>query len=500
MIFLTNIGFKKIKETLVRLLFFFIFLFTPTAFSQNCHSSFSPQKDKKIDSKVTSPTKISSKESFDTLILAKKTLIYKKGQFVVKANQAVGIKNGKITFVGNKSPDLKAKKIYRLDHHLLSPGLVNTHTHLPMSLFKGLVDNAPLKEWLENYIFPLEAHLVNEEFIRVGTSLASLELIQTGTTTFADMYFYNDIMAKVLDKSGLRGIIGVGIPTVGNDGRDWKQKVLRLKETYKDNDKIFFGLAPHSNYTVSPKDLKTIGEFSKKEGVRILIHVAETDWENQESLKKHGKTAVQHLDSLGVAGPLSLFVHAIHLNEKDIKILAKTKTAVAYNPESNMKVAAGINPLSDLLEAGIPVGLGTDGSGSNNNLNMIEEMDTGIKLQSISKGATRFQSMDMFKMATIEGAKALGLDEKIGTIEIGKWADIIAFDIDQTTFLPPYNLISHIVYSANGSEVDFMMVGGDVLMEEGEVKTLDKNKIHKESIKYGKKIEEFLKEFNANKK
>ena len=431
-------------------------------------------------------------KEFDILILAKKTLIYEKDEFITVDNQAVGIKDGRIVFVGDKTPLLKAKKTYHLKHHLLSPGLINTHTHLPMSLFKGLADNTSLKNWLENYIFPLESKLVNGSFVETGTQLAALELIQKGTTTFADMYFHNDVMARSLDQSGLRGIVGVGIPSVEPDWKDWKNKILKLKEAYKENKKISFGLAPHAPYTVSPEDLKAIGEFSKKEKIPIFIHVSETSFEVEETLKKYGKTPVQHLHDLGVTGPLSVFAHAVHLNKKDIQILAETGTSVAYNPESNMKLCSGICPVVDLLEAGISVGLGTDGSGSNNNLNLIEEMDTGVKLQALKYDADRFSAMDVFKMATIKGAQTLGLEKDIGTIEEGKWADIIAFDIDRVEFLPTYNFISQIVYSANGSEVDFVMVGGDVLMEENEVKSLEERNIYKKASEYGKKIEEFI--------
>ena len=453
----------------------------------------------KVEKKGYYPNRGKVMKEFDVLVLAKKTLIYKNNKFFAEDNKAVGIKDGRIVFVGDKDSTLKAKKTYHLKHHLLSPGLINTHTHLPMSLFKSLVDNTSLKDWLENYIFPLEAQLVNENFIQTGTQLAALELIQRGTTTFADMYFYNKVMAQVLDQSGLRGIVGVGIPSVETDWKDWKNKILKLKEEYKDHKKISFGLAPHAPYTVSPEDLKAIGEFSKKEKVPIFIHVSETSLEKEEILKKYGKTPVQHLHDLGVTGQQSLFVHSVHLDKKDIEILAKTGTSVAYNPESNMKLCSGICPVVDLLDAGISVGLGTDGSGSNNNLNLIEEMDTGVKLQALKYDVNHFKAMDAFKMATIKGAQALGLEKEIGTIEEGKWADIIAFDIDRTEFVPSYNFIAQIVYSANGSEVDFTMVGGDVLMENGEVKSLDKKKIHKEAFEYGKKIQSFVKDFNIKK-
>lgn len=479
--------------------FFYVFLslfFSLSALSssESCRQIFENKVSQKRMNHINNPNQ---KKTFDTLIVTEKTLIYEGNEFVVKENQAIGITGGKIQFVGEADASLNAKKTYKLPHHLASPGLINSHTHLPMSLFKGLVDNTSLQEWLEDYIFPLESKLVNEDFIKVGTEFAALELIKGGVTTFADMYFYNDVMAQSLDKSGLRGFIGIGIPSVEKDWKEWKKKFLELEKKYKDHKRISFALAPHAPYTVSPEDLKAIGDFAKKEGVPIFIHVSETKWEQDQILKAYGKTPVEHLHGLNITGSQSLFAHGIHLNEKDMQILSETNTAVSYNPGSNMKISSGICPVPKLLKKGIRVGLGTDGSGSNNNLSLVEEMGTGAKLQSLKNNPACFGAMDIFKMATIMGAEALGLEKEIGTIEEGKRADLIAFDISRTEFLPAYNLISQIVYSANGSEVDFTMVEGKVLMEDGKVKSLDQEVVHQKTTEYGKKIENFLKKENS---
>ncbi len=490
---------KKIRSYFLHLLVLLFTSFHLVLAGGTCKSVF----DKNQQGKNPKAGEIAKSQeninSFDTLLLPSDVLIYDGEKFVVEKNKAVGILDGKIVFVGERTSSLTAKKTYRLDHHLLSPGLVNAHTHLPMSLFKGLVDNLPLKVWLEDYIFPLEGELVNEESIRIGTRLAALELIKGGVTTFADMYFYNSIMAQALDQAGLRGIVGIGIPSVEKDWKDWKNKFLKLREQYKDHSKIAFALAPHAPYTVSTEDLRSIAEFSKKEKAPVFIHVSESQWEIDEIQKRHGKTPVQYLHDLGLTGIHSVFIHSVHINEVDRKILAETGTSTVYNPESNMKVVAGISPVVDLLKEKVAVGLGTDGSGSNNNLNMFEEMGSAARLQALKYGGVDFTAMDAFKMATILGAKALGLEEKIGTIEVGKLADLIAIDIRRAEYMPPYNLISHAVYSDNGAGVVFVMTEGDVLMEDRQVKTLNEEEIYKESSEIGQKIEKFIESFKANK-
>ncbi|MCY4513413.1 MAG: amidohydrolase, partial [Bdellovibrionales bacterium] len=380
---------------------------------------------------------------------------------------------------------------YRFKNHLLSPGLVNTHTHVPMSLFRGLADNLPLKEWLENYIFPLEGQFVKEDFISAGTRLSALEFIRTGVTTFCDMYFYNQVLAEAVDQSGLRGIIGVGVPSVEKDWKEWKRKARDLKDSYKNNPKIHAAIAPHAPYTVDSEVLAQTGEFAKSENFLLTIHVSESAWEQQEIQKRHNATPVQYLHRLGVTGPNSLFVHCVHVNGEDLQIMKETGTSFSYNPESNMKLSSGIAPVNKALKSGVTVGLGTDGAASNNNLNFFGEMDTGIKLQSL-KGSESLTAEDMFQMATIEGARALNLEKEIGSIEVGKWADIIAINLDQPQFHPPYNLISHLVYSAQGSEVDFVMCGGQVLMENRQVKTLNEQDIYRESRDFGNRIQRFL--------
>ena len=431
-------------------------------------------------------------KEWDFLLTADYVLLYENRQFVVHSNKALGIKDNVIDFIGDSSPSLKAKKTYHFKNHLICPGLINTHTHVPMSLFRGLADDIPLKQWLEEYIFPLENQFVDKEFVRVGSLLSAMELIRSGTTTFCDMYFYNQAIADVVDVSGLRGVIGVGIPSVEKDWSDWKSKVSKFIKEYKDSSRVQFALAPHAPYTVSSEILKNVGNFAKEKNYPIVIHVSESLWEQEEIKKQFGKTPVEYLHGLGITGPNSIFAHCVHVNKKDREIMKETKTSLSYNPESNMKLSNGIAPITEALKEGLKVGIGTDGSASNNNLDLFGEIDTGIKLQSIKYGEESLAAMDMFKIATVGGAAALGMENEIGTLEEGKKADLIAIDLNAPHFYPSYNLISHIVYAAQGGDVSFVMCDGTVLMENRELKTLDEKGIFKEVLGFEKKIRQFL--------
>ena len=432
-------------------------------------------------------------QEYDSLLLCEKILIYRDKEFSLETNKALAVQDSEIAYLGNLSQKLKAKKIYHLKNHLICPGFINTHTHLPMSLFRGLADNLALKVWLENYIFPLESHLVKEDFVRAGTELSLIELIRSGITTCCDMYFYNQIIAETLDQSGLRGIVGVAVPSVEQDWKNWKHKTLSLQKQFQNHPRIQIGLAPHAPYTVEPQTLKEMAKCSKTHNLPLMIHVSESQWEQEEIKKTYNKTPVQHLHHLGVTGPNSLFVHCVQVNEQDLKIMAETQTSFSYNPESNMKLSNGIAPINSALEKGVTVGLGTDGSASNNNLNFFEEMGTGAKLQALKYGDKSLTAQKMFKIATIEGAKAIGLEKEIGSLEVGKKADIIALDLNQASFHPFYHPISNIVYTALGNEVSFVMCNGQVLMEDYKIKTLNEQNIFKQTEVFAEKVQDFLK-------
>ena len=470
---------------------------------------------------------------YHSLIECEKILLYKEGRFTCESKKVIGInEQGVIVYLGEPDSSLKAKNTYKLDHHLVSPSFVNTHTHLPMSFFRGLADNLSLKAWLEDYIFPLEENCVDEEFIKIGTQLALIELIRSGVTTCCDMYFFNHIIAKVLSEAGMRAHVGIGIPSVEKDGRKWKEKSFLLREQFEQashpyktientkqakethhpslekvtllqnkresfnlqkSSKIKIALAPHAPYTVDSQTLKEIGEFAKKENFFLSIHVSESLFEQQEIQKKYQKTPVQYLDSLGLTGENSLFVHCVFVNEEDLKIMSKTKTSLSYNPASNMKLGNGIAPIGLALQEKVTVGLGTDGSASNNNLNFLEEMGTGAKLQALKYKDDSLNAEQMFEIATLGGAKALSWDKEIGSLELGKQADLIALDLNSVSFYPFYNAFSQLVYTCLGQEVSFVMCGGQVLMENKEIKSFDEKEVLKQSQDIEKKIKAFLK-------
>lgn len=429
---------------------------------------------------------------YDSLIECKKILLYKEGKFVCESDKVIGVKKGIIEYLAEPQAHLKAKKTYKLNHHLIAPSFVNTHTHLPMSLFRGLADNLSLKVWLEDYIFPLEAKLVDKEFIEIGTKLALIELIRSGVSTCCDMYFYNEVIAQAMDEAGVRGYVGLGIPSVEKDWMEWKNKSLSLREKFKDHSRVKIALAPHAPYTLDSQTLKEIGTFAKEEEFFLTTHVSESLWEQEEIRQKHQKTPVQYLHDLGLTGKNSLFVHLVHANEKDLELMSQTGTSFSYNPSSNMKLGNGIAPVGLALQKKVTLGLGTDGSASNNNLNFFEEMGTGAKLQALKYQDESLTADQMFEIATLGGAKALKLEKEIGTLEVGKQADLIALDLNSVSFHPFYKALSQMVYTCLGQEVSFMMCAGKIIMEDYQIKTLDESQVLKASRDMEKKIQAFF--------
>ena len=418
----------------------------------------------------------------------------KEGQ--IEKDQTLVIKEKKIQWVGSSldfKPPSSDTQIIHQENHLVCPGLINTHTHLPMSLFKGIGDHLTLKDWLEKVIFPLEKKMINPDFIRVGTELAALELIKGGTTTVCDMYFHTPVMAEVLQSFGLRATLAVDMLSSFSD---WKKELDELCEKYpkeksKDNQ-IYPALACHAPYTCSLEILKLSAQEAQKRNLPIVIHVAETEWEMAEIQKRHGKTPVAHLQDCGVIGPHCLFVHGVHLTEEDMDIMAQTQTPLSYNPESNMKLGSGIAPILRAKEKGITVGLGTDGSASNNNLNLWAEMDTGAKLQKLKNPTKTIEPKDIFAMVTSSASKALGLSHSIGRIQAGFFADLIGVNLNHPHFYPQNNLLNHLVYSAGGGEVDFVMCNGKTLMKDSQIQNKDINKIYTQAEKIKEKLHEHL--------
>lgn len=375
-----------------------------------------------------------------------------------------------------------SKKYIHAKNKLVMPGLVNGHTHLTMTMMRGLADDLSFEDWLMKTIIPIETKLVDEEFVRIGTELAALECIRMGITTVNDMYYFEDVAADVCDRAGLRGIFAQGIldfptPDTAKDPNNNYKILDRMVEKYSKHERIKPAVAPHAPYTVSDESFKKAFAYSEKQELMSHIHVSETKTENENSLKQYGKTPTKRLFDLGVVNQRTVFAHGVHLTNEDLEILAKTKTSVIHNPESNLKLGSGIAPLEKMFKAGVQVGLGTDGTASNNDLNLFAEMDTAAKLQKyIFSGNSPIQAKQILKMATSNSAKALGLSS-VGKIEVGKNADIISIDLSEPTMQPMHNLVSNLVYSGANSVVCDVICHGKVLMENREFKTLDKNKI-----------------------
>ena len=417
-------------------------------------------------------------ETFDTVIKCRYLLSMKEGKAEVQENQFIAIKDGYVHSVFSEDKKtLSAKEIISLNHHLVCPGLINTHTHLPMVLFRGLGDHLTLQDWLNKIILPLEKKMINPEFIRIGTELALLELIKNGITTVCDMYFHTPVMAKLLDSYGLRGLLAVDMLGSFSDG---KKDLDIMCDKYGDHERITPAIACHSPYTCSPELLRLSAKESQNRNLPISIHVAETKWEIDFIKKNYNKSPVFHLQDCGVIGPSCVFVHGVHLSEEELDLMAKTQTPLSYNPESNMKLGSGIAPILRALEKGISVGLGTDGAASNNNLNLFEEMDIGAKLQKLNNPDKAIEPANIFSMVTTMAADVLGLGDRIGKIQTGFCADIIGLDIRQPHFYPHHDFLNLLVYSANGAEVDFMMCQGRTIMKDSTITGVDTERIYSE--------------------
>ncbi|MEQ8200985.1 MAG: amidohydrolase [Syntrophomonadaceae bacterium] len=359
------------------------------------------------------------------------------------------------------------------------PGFVNAHTHAAMTLLRGYADDMPLMEWLEKKIWPLEAKLTAED-VYWGTMLAIVEMIRSGTTCFADMYFFMDKAAAAADRTGIRALLSRGLIGVGPDSEKALAESRELIQHWNQSghDRVRFNLGPHAPYTCPPEYLRQVADLAGELGVGMHIHLAETASEAADSLRTYGLTPVAHMDSLGLFEHPVLAAHCVHLTDEDIGILARKRVGVAHNPESNMKLASGIAPVPKLLEAGVAVALGTDGASSNNNLDMMQEMHSCALLHKVnSMDPTIVPAYQALKMATFHGAQALGLDDKIGTLEPGKKADIILVRVDGPHCIPRYDIVANLVYSGQASDVDTVIIDGRIVMHKRVIRTFDEEEV-----------------------
>lgn len=399
---------------------------------------------------------------------------------------SVAIEGDKIAAVGKEVKE-KADVVIDARGKVVLPGLINCHTHLSMTLLRGAADDMPLMEWLETKIWPLEKNLTGEG-VYAGALLGCLEMIKTGTTCFADQYFYMDHVARAVEESGIRGVLSYGIIELDDPKR--RESELRAGEDLvkawhgKANGRILTMFGPHAPYTCSPECLIKVKELAKKHGVGIHIHISETRDEIKQITEKYGKRPVEHLDSIEFLGPEVLAAHCVWLTEQEIKVLRERGVKPVHNPVSNMKHGSGVAPVPEMLAAGIPVALGTDGAPSNNALDMFNDMKFAAMLNKVHKlDPAAVPATSALEMATVNGAIALGLQDKLGSIEVGKKADLILVDLEKPHLTPVHNVISHLVYSAVGSDVDTTIVNGKILMRERKVLTLDEDKVLREAQK-----------------
>lgn len=379
-----------------------------------------------------------------------------------------------------------ARETIDASSQIVLPGLINTHTHAPMVLYRGLADDLALMEWLQQYIFPAEAKTVNPAFVRVGTRLAALEMIQSGTTTFADMYYFEEEIAKATKEAGIRGVLGQTIikfpaPDAKSPAESLA-RTARFIEAWKGDALITPAVAPHALYTLEPDTLKAARALADTHGVPLLIHLAETRAEVDAALTLGQATPVGYLESLGIWGPRTLAAHGVWVSPDDMTLLAKRGVAVSHNPESNMKLASGTAPVVDYLRAGVALALGTDGAASNNDLDMFEAMRFAALLHKLQRNDPRvLPAGEVLAMATIGGARALGLADRIGSLEVGKRADLVVISAQGARQTPMYDAMSHLVYVAHGDDVTTTVVDGQVLMRNRQVLTLDAAVVLKEA-------------------
>jgi 5-methylthioadenosine/S-adenosylhomocysteine deaminase len=376
---------------------------------------------------------------------------------------------------------------------VVMPGLINTHTHAPMVLFRGLADDLALDEWLTKYIFPAEAKTVSPEFVRAGTRLAALEMIESGTTTFTDMYYFEEEIARETKAAGLRGVLGetiIQFPVA--DAKTPAEGLARTEafiKAFRNDPLITPAVAPHAIYTNDSATLKAARELSVRYGVPTLIHVAETQSEAMTAKERGFPTVVSYLDSLGFLGPGVVAAHGVWVNDSDMAILKSRGVGVSHNPESNMKLASGIAPVKAYLASSVAIGLGTDGAASNNDLDMFEAMRTASFLQKVATSdPTTVSAKTALQMATMGGARALGMEKQIGSLEPGKRADLIIVGMSTARQTPMYDPISHLVYVTRGDDVQTTIVNGKVLMRNRRVLTLDRAAVLKEGRTWADKV------------
>jgi len=438
------------------------------------------QAKQRVDLIVTGGTVVTMNET---------RTVYEDGAIAVQGDTivAVGSRNElEAKYVASQTVDARGK--------LLLPGFINGHTHVPMTLFRGLHDDVTLNDWLYKYIFPAEKKNVDEEFVRWGTRLAAAEQIRGGVTTFADMYYFEDAVAEETKSAGMRGVLGetfIDFPAPDNKSEaemlGYTEKFLKK---WQGDPLIHAAVAPHSIYTCSQKTLQDAAALARKYHAPILIHTGEMKKEWDDSEKQNGMSPVQYLDKIGILGPDVVSAHCIYVDEADQKTLAQRQVGCVHNPSSNMMLASGVAPVAAMRTAGVAVGLGTDGpAGSNNDLDLMEEMDLAAKLAKITKmDPLALNAKAVVEMATIEGARALHMEKEIGSLESGKKADFIIISLDEPNAVPMYDLYAQLAYALKGSDVETVVIGGRVIMRDRKLLTVNEEEVMAKAREYKKTV------------
>jgi len=456
------------------------------------------------ESTPEAPPSVNAEDHIDLIILGDYVVSMDESGSVFE-NGAVAIDDGLILAVG-PADQIKAEyesvETLAGENRIVMPGLVNGHSHAAMTLLRGVADDLALMDWLNNYIFPAEVQFVDAEFVRIGTELACWEMIRGGTTTFVDMYYFPDTVAEVVDSCGMRAMVSATVidqrsPDAEN-ASDSINKGIGFIERWKGkNSRITPIFGPHANYTLNAEQLKAVRAAAIENDVSISIHMSESPFELQYSKDTFGKTSVELFDSIGFFDGPTIAAHMVWPTDVEIPILAERQVGVIHNPTSNMKIASGISPVTEMLQAGVRVGLGTDGAASNNDLDMWEEMRLAALLQKVDRMDPQVLSAStVLTMATSGGAVAVGLGDAVGSIEVGKRADIIQVAFDDVHHVPTYDVISHLVYVTDEQDVASVVVDGAVLMREREMLTIDTHRVAAEANDLAAQIQAALNERN----
>jgi len=435
------------------------------------------------------------------LLVAGGTIVTMDAQRRMLEDGAVAVRGDTIVAVGPRT-ELAARYLpaRRIEARgkLVLPGLINGHTHAPMTLLRGLAGDVTLQEWLEKYIFPAEKRNVTEDFVTWGTRLAALEMIRGGTTTYADMYYFEDAVARATKTAGMRGVLGETILDFPTPDHRASAEALAATEDFlkrwKGDPLIRAAVAPHAIYTNSEKTLRECAALARRHGAPILIHLAETKRELEDSRAEHGLSPVQYLEKIGVLGPDVLAAHCVWVDAQDIRVLVSRQVGCVHNPSSNMMLASGVAPVVAMRAAGMRLGLGTDGpAGSNNDLDLMEEMDLAAKLQKVTRIDPRALGAEQaLEMATIDGARALHMESEIGSLEPGKKADLIVLGLDAPNAVPLYHVYSQIVYALKASDVETVVIAGRTVMANRRVLTLNEAEVVAKAREYGAKVKRSL--------